>query len=59
MKLHDHAKAIEDAIQAAYDDGFELDNGNGYPIRELDLNSVDGSEITDWAPINIPPANFE
>ncbi|MFJ8699439.1 hypothetical protein [Streptomyces ardesiacus] len=51
MTLHEHAKAIQDAIQAAYEDGFELDNGDGDPIYEMDLNDWNGS---DWHPIALP-----
>ncbi|MFJ6720511.1 hypothetical protein [Streptomyces sp. NPDC091259] len=41
MTLEEHARAIEAAIQAAVDDGFELDNGYG-DLPRLELN--------DWGP---------
>jgi hypothetical protein len=59
VKLVDHAKAIETAIEAAYDDGFELDNGEGIGIRELDLNAVDDGVIGDWVSINLPAPTFD
>lgn len=59
MNLHDHAAAITAAIQAAHDDGFELDNGDGEPIPAMDLNSVDGDQvIEDWASIALPKSTY-
>ncbi|MCY0926237.1 hypothetical protein OTB20_08460 [Streptomyces sp. H27-H1] len=40
MTLEEHARAIEAAIQAAADDGFELDNGYG-DLPRLELNDYD------------------
>jgi len=39
MTLEEHAHVIEAAIQAAAEDGFELDNGHGDPAR-IELNEV-------------------
>jgi hypothetical protein len=39
MTLEEHARAIEAAIKAAADDGFELDNTHGDPVR-MELNRV-------------------
>ncbi|MGW6855818.1 hypothetical protein [Streptomyces xanthophaeus] len=40
MTLEEHARAIEAAIQAAADDGFELDDGNGCRLHTVELNHV-------------------
>lgn len=45
MTLEEHARAIEAAIQAAADEGYELDNGNGNPLFHVELNKVEGGEI--------------
>ncbi|MFF3416845.1 hypothetical protein ACFYW9_19415 [Streptomyces sp. NPDC002698] len=58
MTLEEHAKAISDAIQAAYDDGFELDNGEGIPPSELDLNKVVDGDIMDWAALDLPKPTY-
>ncbi|MFF1684489.1 MULTISPECIES: hypothetical protein [unclassified Streptomyces] len=39
MTLDEHARAIEAVIQAAAEDGFELDNTHGDPVR-MELNRV-------------------
>lgn len=53
MTLEEHAAAIEAAIQAAADDGFELDNSAGDPVR-VELNRVvDGMLCVVPSPIPI------
>lgn len=55
MTLEEHARAIEAAIQAAADEGFHLDNGNGMPLAKVDLNAVDEhGDPTDWAALELP-----
>lgn len=44
MTLEEHARAIEAAIQAAADDGYELDNGDGFRAW-LELNKVVDGEF--------------
>ncbi|MFJ6636587.1 hypothetical protein ACIQMR_35265 [Streptomyces sp. NPDC091376] len=55
MTLEEHARAIEEAIQAAADDGFYLDNGNSNGVRALELNKVDdyGAPLT-WETLTLP-----
>ncbi|WP_328967942.1 hypothetical protein [Streptomyces sp. NBC_00239] len=55
MTLEEHARAIEAAIQAAADDGFHLDNGNGTAPARLELNEVDriGDPVT-WMRLDLP-----
>lgn len=45
MTLEEHARAIEAAIQAAAEDGYELDNGCGNPLFNVELNKIEGGEI--------------
>ncbi|MFK0231240.1 hypothetical protein ACIQUL_36355 [Streptomyces sp. NPDC090303] len=59
MNLSEHAEAISSAIRAAYDAGFELDNGEGEPIREMDLNTVTNGRLGDWTPIELPEATYD
>ncbi|MFE5542796.1 hypothetical protein ACFQ71_03150 [Streptomyces sp. NPDC056534] len=59
MTLQDHAEAISSAIQAAHNAGFELDNGEGEPIREMDLNSVANGKLGDWVSIELPEATYD
>lgn len=53
--LEEHAARIEAAIQAAADEGFHLDNGNGMPPYRLELNEVDesGDPVT-WLELSLP-----
>lgn len=44
MTIEEHAEAIEAAIQAAADDGFELDNGHGDPVH-MELNRVTSDRV--------------
>ncbi|MGW6949003.1 hypothetical protein ACWGHD_19015 [Streptomyces xanthophaeus] len=55
MTLEEHARAIEAAIQAAADDGFHMDNGNGIAPGRLELNEVDriGDPVT-WVRLDLP-----
>ncbi|MFD7776642.1 hypothetical protein [Streptomyces sp. NPDC059753] len=56
MTLEEHARAIEAAVQAAADEGFHLDDGQGIPPGRLDLNSVDAHEDpVDWVELSLPP----
>ncbi|MGW1268182.1 hypothetical protein [Streptomyces sp. NPDC002491] len=56
MTLEEHARAIEAAVQAAAEDGFHLDNGDGIPIHRMDLNSVDeADDPLDWVELSLPP----
>ncbi|WP_282203909.1 hypothetical protein [Kitasatospora fiedleri] len=43
--IEEHAKAIQDAINAAAADGFELDNGSGFPLCTVELNRVEGGDF--------------
>ncbi|MEU1254804.1 hypothetical protein ABZ445_16140 [Streptomyces chartreusis] len=45
MTLEEHARAIEAAIQAAADAGYELDNGYGTPLFNVELNKVVDGEF--------------
>lgn len=54
MTLEEHARAIEAAIQAAADEGHELDNTYGVPIYKMELNTVVEGEFTDTAQIGLP-----
>jgi hypothetical protein len=45
MTLEEHARAIESAIKAAADDGYELDNGCGTPLLHVELNRIEGGVI--------------
>ncbi|WP_051809737.1 hypothetical protein [Streptomyces sp. NRRL S-378] len=55
MTLEEHARAIEAAIQAAADDGYELDNGSGSPIYRMDLNEVcDGDTTESYVELSLP-----
>jgi hypothetical protein len=58
VNLQQHAKAITAAIQAAHDEGYELDNGEGMPLVELDLNKVENGRIGDWAAITLPVPTY-
>ncbi|MFG3176611.1 hypothetical protein ACGFZC_16320 [[Kitasatospora] papulosa] len=58
MTLQEHAQAIGDAIRAAHNDGFELDNGDGSPIPGMDLNSVVAGTIHDWATVELPAPTY-
>jgi hypothetical protein len=58
MTLEEHARAIEAAIQAAAEEGFELDNTHGVPISKMDLNHVVGGEFTDIAHIDLPRPTY-
>ncbi|MVO87401.1 hypothetical protein GPA10_22205 [Streptomyces sp. p1417] len=58
MNLIEHARAIEAAIQNAYADGYELDNGSGEPIREMDLNEVGARVLQDWSSIELPEPTY-
>jgi hypothetical protein len=58
VNLQQHAKAITAAIQAAHDEGYELDNGEGMPLVELDLNKVEGGHIGDWVAIKLPVPTY-
>lgn len=55
MTLEEHARAIEEAIQSAADDGFYLDSGNGSAPARLELNEVDqhGDPVT-WERLVLP-----
>jgi hypothetical protein len=44
MTLEEHARAIEAALQAAADDGFYLDNTDGF-VPELDLNDWEQARV--------------
>ncbi|MFF4245250.1 hypothetical protein ACFYY2_12350 [Streptomyces sp. NPDC001822] len=58
MTIEEHAKAISEAIDAAFGDGYELDNGSGSPIFEMDLNSVVAGTISDWVAIELPKSTY-
>lgn len=58
MTLEEHARAIEAAIQAAADDGHELDNTYGVPIYKMELNTVVDGEFTKTAPIDLPRPTY-
>jgi hypothetical protein len=58
VTLQEHANAIANAIQAAHNDGFQLDNGEGECIHEMDLNEVDGDRIGAWASIDLPTPTY-
>ncbi|MEV5883118.1 hypothetical protein AB0L74_10440 [Streptomyces sp. NPDC052020] len=58
MTLEEHATAIEAAIQAAYEDGYQLDNGFAEPISELELNRVQDGQIWDFVPIRLPEVAY-
>ncbi|WP_405620273.1 hypothetical protein [Streptomyces sp. NBC_00076] len=55
MTLEEHARAIADAIEAAADEGFHLDNGNGNGVRTLELNHCDDyGDPREWVPLQLP-----
>ncbi|MGW5773084.1 hypothetical protein ACWEVY_28525 [Streptomyces longwoodensis] len=56
--MHEHAQKIAAAIQAAWDEGFELDNGEGDPIRALDLNEVTDGRLGNFTSIPLPEPTF-
>jgi hypothetical protein len=58
VTLQEHAKAIQDAILAARNEGFELDNGDGEAILNLDLNRVEDGVMGDWITIELPEPTF-
>ncbi|WP_019984515.1 MULTISPECIES: hypothetical protein [unclassified Streptomyces] len=58
MTLEEHAKAIEDAIQAAHNDGFELDDGNGEPIHVMELNAIHDGSFDRWVYIDLPEPTY-
>ncbi|MET9959311.1 hypothetical protein ABZ128_09515 [Streptomyces sp. NPDC006326] len=59
MTLEEHARAIEAAIQAAADDGFELDDGSGGELYCVELNVVqNGQFVGDPLEICIPPVTY-
>ncbi|MEU8840252.1 hypothetical protein AB0D97_14125 [Streptomyces roseus] len=49
MTLEEHARAIEAAIQAAADDGFELDSHGERPYLELQAD-----EPWAWIELRVP-----
>ncbi|WP_327712395.1 hypothetical protein OG912_32245 [Streptomyces sp. NBC_00464] len=53
MNLGEHAAAIEAAIKAAADDGYELDNGQGDPVH-MELNRVTADRILCCVPAPVP-----
>ncbi|MFC9591500.1 hypothetical protein ACFTUC_17130 [Streptomyces sp. NPDC056944] len=59
MNMREHAEAISSAIQAAHNAGFELDNGDGYPIREMDLNAIEDGKVGDYMSIELPVTTFD
>ncbi len=56
--LETHARGIQNAIQAAAADGYELDNGSGYPLGTLELNTVVNGDIKTWVEIAVPPTTY-
>ncbi|MEU1037677.1 hypothetical protein [Streptomyces sp. NPDC005907] len=58
MTLEEHARAIEAAIQAAAEEGHELDNTYGVPIYKMELNTVVDGEFTATAPIDLPHPTY-
>lgn len=58
MTVGDHADAIAAAIQAAHNDGFQLDNGDGEYVRVLDLNEVKDNVIRNWVAIDLPAPTY-
>jgi hypothetical protein len=52
MTLEEHARAIEAAIQAAAEDGYYLDDGDG-ATPALDLNNWRVRPMA-WASIRVP-----
>ncbi|MFE5093237.1 hypothetical protein ACFRCI_23470 [Streptomyces sp. NPDC056638] len=55
MTLEEHAYAIEAAVQAAADDGFELDNGHCEPLYRVELNKVvDRDFVGEAVRIDVP-----
>ena len=61
MTLEEHARAIEAAIRAAADDGCHLDNGEGEPLRTVELTRYDGveNELVEWDAIVVPAHPFD
>lgn len=56
-EIHRYASAIEAAIEAAADAGFELDNGYGVPIFGLELNHIENEDFSgdvESVEINVP-----
>lgn len=55
MTLEEHARAIEAAIQAAADDGYELDDSYGVPLFRMELSKVVDGEfiIAPESPVKI------
>ncbi|QJS09080.1 hypothetical protein HKX69_05715 [Streptomyces argyrophyllae] len=58
MTLEAHAEIISAAIRAAYEDGYELDDGDGGPIYVLELNEIDNGRMGAFTTIDVPPPSF-
>lgn len=60
MTLEEHAKAISDAIWAAYEEGFELDNGDGEPLpMSVELNLMEDGDFADeWVAVSLPAPSY-
>ncbi|MEU1074314.1 MULTISPECIES: hypothetical protein [unclassified Streptomyces] len=55
MTLEEHARAIEAALQAAADDGYELDNGDGWSLPTVELNEIrEGDFVGEPVSIQVP-----
>lgn len=52
MNLNEHARAIEEVLKAAADDGFYLDNSDE-TVPDLDLNDYTGKS-TRWVDLIVP-----
>ncbi|MCQ6554774.1 hypothetical protein NPS70_16435 [Streptomyces sp. C10-9-1] len=55
MTLNDHARAIADAIRAAADAGYYLDDGTRTPTTRLELNLLDEyGDPVEWVALDLP-----
>jgi len=52
--IEEHAAAIQAALDAAWSDGFELDNGVGEPLHRVELNNFKGNETLRCIKIEVP-----
>ncbi|MFI2213017.1 hypothetical protein [Streptomyces sp. NPDC020141] len=61
LTLHQHAARIEASIKAAYDDAYQLDDGDGWAVRGLDLNVMgpDGEPTGTYVSIDLPTTYWD